>query len=138
VSDPAGRSGLPALRVEWRRLLVDGRTCERCGQTGGAVERAVERARLESGLEVELVVVALGPERIDESNLVTVDGVAIEALLGALPMATACDSCSDLTGDANCVCRAVDLDGRVFEALDEEMILRAILIAAKNRSRSTA
>lgn len=120
-----------ALSVEWRRLLVDGRTCERCGDTGQAVERAVEQARRELGLDVELSVIALPPERIDESNLVTVNGVPLEVLLGALPMATACDSCGDLTGDAHCVCRAIDLNGRVFEALDEELILRGIRAAAK-------
>ncbi|MBI5443793.1 MAG: DUF2703 domain-containing protein [Deltaproteobacteria bacterium] len=121
------------LVIEWRHLDSDGETCERCGDTGAALRETLEgmSAELrEKRVEVRFTETRLGPDRIEESNLVLLNGVPLEQWLpGAVASENACGSCSDLLGMATC-CRTVEIDGVTHEALPPDLIREAVLRAA--------
>ncbi len=128
------------LEVLWQRVTVDAQTCERCGDTGGSVRRAVERLRqvlAPRGMAVALTEKTLPPFAVAESNRVFLGGVALEQLLGAEVLLNHCASCCELLG-AQTDCRALRLEGRVYEALPEELIVRAGLLAAQALAANTA
>lgn len=121
------------LEVLWQRVTVDANTCERCGDTGQNVRQAVARLRevlSPRGIEVVLTEKVLPPFAVAESNRIFFDGAALEDLLGAEVLMNHCQSCCDLLG-AQTDCRALRLEGREYEALPEELILRAGLLAAE-------
>ncbi len=124
------------LVVEWRRLAVEGETCERCGKTGAHVRAAVEAmgpVLAAQGITLELREVELPPEEIEHSNEVLVDGTPIEQLIGGTTAASDCPSCGDLVG-APCSCRTVKVGGEEHEELPEALIAAAIMTAADRRS----
>jgi len=125
------------LDILWQRVTVGAATCERCGDTGQSVRRAAELLRAElapRGIEVALTEKALPPFAVEESNRVFFNGVALEELVGqrhevAVGM-NHCQSCCDMLG-AQTDCRTLIVDGREFEALPEEWLLRAGRIAVE-------
>lgn len=121
------------LEIIWQRVTVGAETCERCGDTGDNVRRAVARlgeVLAQRGIEVALTQKVLPPFAVAESNRIFFDGAALEDLLGAEVIMNHCQSCCDLLG-AQTDCRALRLDGREYEALPEELIVRAGLLAGK-------
>lgn len=124
---------MPTLTIRWRRLLDEaGATCPRCSDTGEAVARAaakLQAALVALGVQVELETGAIDPVdfRRDplQSNSIEIGGRSLEAWLGG---ATGSSPCCDACGDADC--RTVTLDGVVFEAVPERLIIRAGLLAA--------
>ncbi|HXG52371.1 MAG TPA: DUF2703 domain-containing protein [candidate division Zixibacteria bacterium] len=124
---------MKSLHILWQRLVThDGQTCERCGATGGSLERAL--AKLEKSLEPLGVKPVLETKEIDEetfkrdpsaSNRIWVAGRSLEEWLGATVGGSRC--CS-VCGDSEC--RTVEVGGEVFEAVPEELILKAALLAA--------
>jgi len=121
------------LEIIWQRVTVGAQTCERCGDTGDNVLRAVARLReilLPRGIEVGLAQKVLPPFAVAESNRIFFGGAALEDLLGAEVIMNHCQSCCDLLG-AQTDCRALRLEGLEYEALPEELIVRAGLLAAK-------
>ena len=124
------------LVVEWRRLAVEGETCERCEATGENVRAAVEAmgpVLAAQGITLELREVELPPEEIAHSNKVLIDGTLVEDLVGGTAAVSDCPSCGDLVG-APCSCRTVEVAGQVLEELPEAMIAAAIMTAADRRS----
>jgi hypothetical protein len=128
------------LHILWQRVLVGAETCQRCGDTGGAVRRAAERLREElapEGIAVRLeekALLALTPGVIDESNRVFLNGRALEDILGAQVGQSHCQSCCDLLGEAmggGTNCRTLVLDGAEHEALPEDLLVRAGRMAAR-------
>jgi len=120
------------LEIIWQRVSVGAETCERCGDTGDNVRRAVARlgeVLASRGIEVALTQKVLPPFAVAESNRIFFDGAALEDLLGAEVVMNHCQSCCDLLG-AQTDCRALRLEGREYEALPEELIVRAGLLAA--------
>ena len=90
------------LVVEWRRLAVEGETCERCGCTGANVRAAVEAMSpvlAAQGITLELREVEFPPGEIAHSNEVLVDGTLIEELIGGETAVSDCASCGDLVGE---------------------------------------
>ena len=125
------------LVVEWRRLAVEGETCERCGSTGANVRAAVTAMRpvlAAKGLALDLREVELPPEEIAHSNEVLIDGVPIEELVGGQRAASDCPSCGDLVGEP-CTCRTVRIGDEEYEELPELLIAAAIMTAADRRIR---
>lgn len=123
------------LDILWQRLVVGAQTCERCGDTGQSVRRAAEALRQElavRGISVTLtekVLPPFAPQVLDESNRVFFNGASVEELLGAEVGKNHCQSCCDLLGGQT-DCRTLTVDGREFEALPEELLVRAGRIAA--------
>lgn len=121
------------LRILWQRVTVGAETCERCGDTGASVRRAVEQLREQlapRGIAVELEEKTLPPFAVAESNRVFFNGLSLEELLGAEVGQNHCRSCCELLGVPT-DCRTLRLDGREYEALPEDFIVRAGLLAAK-------
>lgn len=122
------------VAVEVKRLVVDGQTCERCGDAWDAAlaaVRSVEGELAGYGARVRLIETQLPPERIAESNTVLVAGRPAEEWLGdaVRPAESDCPSCADLVGEPVC-CRSYEAAGGEMEALSSEVIATAIRRAA--------
>lgn len=124
---------MKVLEVRWQRLVDEkGRTCDRCGATETAVEDAVgrlQRSLRELGVDVVLEKAAIDPATFSgdplESNRIWIGGRPIEEWLQATAgKSPCCSSC----GDSDC--RTVTIDGKTYEAIPSELIVRAGLIAA--------
>ena len=128
------------LQIEWRHLESEGETCERCGDTGAALRETLAEmaAELEEkGIEVRFTETRLGAERIEESNLVLLNGVPLEQWLpGAAASENTCCSCSELLAVDTC-CRTVEIEGVTHEALPPDLIREAVRRAAKNLTIET-
>ena len=124
---------MKALPIRWQRLVNEAdQTCDRCGSTGAAVERAVgmlKRALRELEIEVALKTEALDPATFArdplESNRIWIGGVPIEWWLSA---SSGKSQCCSACGDAEC--RTVTVDGKTYEAIPVELIVKAGLLAA--------
>jgi hypothetical protein len=120
------------LPITWKRLVKDGQTCERCGSTFQQLQSAV--GKLEAALRPLGIAPALVTETIDErefmvepseSNRVWMAGQPLEHWLGAtVGMSRCCSVC----GDSDC--RTVEIDGRTYETIPEEIFVKAGLAAA--------
>ncbi|MCL4078120.1 DUF2703 domain-containing protein [Coriobacteriia bacterium Es71-Z0120] len=120
--------------VEVKRLVIDGRTCVRCGDAWDAALRAVRELEGElagAGIGVRLIERPLPPDRIDESNSVFIDGRPVEEWLAdeVAVSVSDCPSCADLVGEPAC-CRTYEVAGEPVEALTADVIVRAIRQAA--------
>lgn len=124
---------MKTLHIRWQRLVDEaGQTCDRCGATGTGIERAagiLARALREVGIGVVLDRETLAPEVFArdplESNRVWIGGLPIEWWLSAT---SGKSQCCSACGDADC--RTVTVDGRTYEAIPVELILKAGLLAA--------
>jgi hypothetical protein len=120
------------LTIVWQRLVKDGETCGRCGSTREAVVAAL--AKLEATLRPLGIQPVLETRVLDEaafaadpsaSNRIWIAGKPLEEWLGASVGASPC--CS-VCGDQPC--RTLEVAGTSFEAIPEDLIVKATLIAA--------
>ena len=98
--------------MEFDYLVVDGATCDRCGDSRTGVRAAVAdaRAMLPAAIEIRLVERELDAENLADSNRVLVNGLPAEEWLGGTSGVSDCPSCSDLIG-ADACCREVEVGG---------------------------
>lgn len=124
--------------IEWQRLVDNnGQTCRRCSCTGDATQAAVDRLKrclAEAGIDVLLKTKAIDHAAFVadplQSNQITIDGRTVEAWLGAT---TGHSPCCDLCGDSEC--RTITVDDTTYEAIPEDLILRAGFLAAAEKLR---
>ncbi len=124
---------MKVLQIRWQRLVdAADRTCDRCGSTGAAVESAVElleRSLKELGIEVALQRETLDPATFARdplaSNRIWIGGLPIEWWLAA---DSGQSRCCSVCGDAEC--RTMTVEGRTYEAIPVELIVKAGLLAA--------
>ena len=120
------------LPITWKRLVKEGETCKRCGST---YEQAVSAlAKLEAalrplGIQPVLKTLALDEQAFkaepSESNRIWIAGKPIEEWLGAsVGKSPCCSVCGDLP------CRTLETGGNTFETIPEDLIVKAVLIAA--------
>lgn len=109
---------MKTIDIEWRHLVVDQVTCERCSDTGAVLQQLVEELNHECtprGVQVTLTETPLGPERIADSNQVLIDGRPLEASAPTIRVGSStCTSCGELTGRDE-QCRTLEMDGQSFE-----------------------
>ncbi len=120
------------LPILWKRLVDKGETCPRCGSTQQNVASAV--AKLASALRPLGIEPTLETQAIDdatfratpaESNRIWIAGKPIEEWLGARAGSSpCCEVCGDLP------CRTMELDGQTYEAIPEDLIVKAGIVAA--------
>lgn len=131
---------MPSLAIRWQRLVKNGRTCTRCGDTEADVRRATETLRqvlaplgIEPHLEVGEVDESAFHDRPVESNRIWIADKPMEDWLsGTVGSSPCCSVC----GDADC--RTVEISGTTFEAIPEWLIIKAALIAvAANLDETT-
>ena len=123
---------MSVLRVRWQRLVKDGRTCDRCGDTESEVRRATDTLRqvlaplgIEPRLEVAEVDEATFFANPLESNRIWIADRPMEDWLrGTVGSSPCCSVCGDSA------CRTVEIRGTVFEAIPERVIIKAGLLAA--------
>ena len=124
-SDPAAGK---TLVIRWVRLVdTGGSTCDRCGGTERSIDEAhrLLAASLEPlGIHVSLVKAQLSPERFkiepSESNRIWIAEQPLETILGAKSAMSRCGGCC---GDTDC--RTTIVDGRAYETIPPELIVRA-------------
>lgn len=124
---------MKTLPIVWQRLVTpDGTTCPRCHNTGEQILRAVERLKRE--LKPMAVIPALETRELDEaafqnepseSNRIWIAGHPIEYWLGGRTGSSCC--CDECGGNE---CRTVELGGKSYEVIPEQLLVRAGLIAA--------
>ena len=127
-----GGKKMKELQIRWQRLVNEqGQTCERCGTTETAVEEAVQklkRSLKELGIDVVLEKKTLNPSTFLkeplESNRIWVAGEPIEKWLSATSGQSKCFS---TCGDSDC--RTVTVEGKTYEAIPAELIVKAGLLA---------
>ena len=109
---------MKTIDIEWRHLVVDQATCERCSDTGLLLQQLVTDLNHECAarrVQVSLTETPLGPERISESNQVLINGRPLEVSAPTIRIgASNCRSCGELTGRDE-QCRTVELEGQSFE-----------------------
>lgn len=124
---------MKTMSVRWQRLVNDeGATCERCSCTGNATEKAIgklEAALAPLGIEVSLEKAALDQAAFSgdplQSNRIWINGRPLEEWLGG---GTGQSRCCDACGDSDC--RTLEVGDKTYEAVPEELILKAGLLAA--------
>lgn len=121
---------MKTIKIEWRHYDKAGATCSRCCGTGANLA-AVVAEYAARGVTIELQETLLPFERIAESNLVLINGKALEELLAdGLAGESECVSCGCLAGQATS-CRTVQHDGTVYEELTKELIQKGIEVALR-------
>ena len=129
---PTGGNEMKVLTIRWQRLVDEkGRTCDRCGATETAVEDAIgglSRSLKELGVDVALEKATLDPKTFSgdplQSNRIWVGGRPIEEWLQAsVGQSPCCSTC----GDSDC--RTLTVDGRTYEDIPAELIVKAGLLA---------
>ena len=120
---------MKTIVIEWLHLEVGGATCERCGDTGIELGRAVERLQAECaprGVEILLKETLLNPEQIAKSNTILINNVPLEEILPQAKVSmSCCPSCSDLTGGSE-QCRTLVHLGRTFETIPRDLVRQAV------------
>lgn len=114
----------PKLDIEWRHYDQDGATCDRCSGTGKNLQQVL-REYAERGVLIELHETLLPATRLNESNLVLINGVPLEELLSATTGESDCPSCGCLTGSA-ANCRTVQCNGESYEELTVDLLQKGI------------
>ena len=122
--------------IEWKHLDQNGRTCDRCHDTGANLRSVVRKLNTSLGsrrVRFRLKETRLKPSRLAESNSIIIDGRPLETLLPATRVTTTeCGSCGELLGQPT-DCRALTMDGQTYDTIPPELIhdaLRKIAEAA--------
>jgi len=124
---------MTTLTIQWQRLINDSnQTCDRCKNTGDAVETAFKK--LQKALAVLSIQVKLETKSIDysafkndplQSNQIWISGKPLEEWIGG---SVGQSQCCDVCGDSEC--RTISIGTNTFETIPEELIMRAGLLAA--------
>lgn len=123
---------MKSLPILWKRLVRDGETCTRCGNTGRELEAAVAKLAaalgplgIEPVLETQEIGEAEFKANTSESNRVWIAGKPIEEWLGAeVGMSRCCSVC----GASDC--RTLEVGGRTYETIPVKQLIKAGLMAA--------
>lgn len=121
------------LTIRWQRLLNENdQTCQRCGETGETVKTAFEKLKrtlAHLNIEVELHQEALDFSTFTrdplQSNCIWINEKLVEEWIGGT---TGTSKCCDACGDA--ACRTISIGQNTFEAIPENLIIKAGLLAA--------
>ena len=124
---------MKVLPIIWKRLVSsDGKTCDRCNSTNQEMQRAVSKLKEvlgPLGIEPTLETREIDEEEFEanpsESNRIWIAGRPMEEWLGARVGSSRC--CS-VCGESEC--RTVEVGGTTFEAIPEELFLKAALAAS--------
>ena len=123
---------MKTLKIQWQRLLIDDKTCPRCGATEQEVGKAymsLKQSLNPLGINVILEKKVLEPavfkKNPSQSNLIIIGGRPLEEWLKAH---TGESSCCGPCGDAEC--RTIETQGKIYETIPAELIIKGCLMAA--------
>jgi hypothetical protein len=123
---------MKVLKIRWERLVDEkGQTCDRCGATENAIEDAVKKLKrslkeLQIDVVLEKNAISLSTFSKDplQSNRIWIVDKLIEQWLSATTgQSKCCSTCQDSD------CRTLTVDGRTYEAIPAELIVKAGLLA---------
>jgi hypothetical protein len=126
--------GTTRILLEWRHLDLGQSFCGHCSDTGVNLWEVITnlgQEHLLDDVELELENTILPPEQFEESNIVLINGVPVEKILGAEVTFPGCTSCQDLNGEACHIHRAAPGRENVFKAIPAEILRAAILKVLK-------
>jgi hypothetical protein len=132
-STGCGSEALKKLVIRWQRLVgTKGETCNRCGDTERSLDEArrlLARSLKPLDIRVELVKTQFTLDQFkrapSESNRIWIGDAALDEILGATAGESAC---CGVCGDSNC--RTLTVDGRTYETIPTQLIVRAGLRVA--------
>ena len=108
---------MKTVEIEWRRLLQDGATCKRCGDTGEVLRQMVDRLNTKCrprGVAIVLKAVALDTQHIAESNQLLIDGKPLDPLQPHIVVRqNECPSRGELRGRE--ACRTLEVVGQTHD-----------------------
>jgi hypothetical protein len=117
------------LKIEWKHLDVDGKTCDRCAGTGVEIHQLVNRLNEECGkqdVHITLKEIKLTQQEIKESNRIFINGIPLEDILPEITVSkNSCSSCSDLLESSTC-CRTIIHTGKEYETIPQQLIRKAV------------
>ena len=123
------------LRIKWQRLVDDSNsTCARCSDTEINLDQAsnILRPLLEKqGIDIILLKKRILPLAFNQnpldSNIIYIENKELESWLNAeIGKSQCCDVCGDNE------CRTLKLEGKTYEAIPVELIVRGITIAVES------
>ena len=125
-------NNIKVLKIQWQRLIIDGETCLRCGNTEEEVTKALqslERSLGPLGIRVDLEKQGLDREAFGRdpslSNRIWINGRLLEEWLDLkVGQSQCCGPC----GEAEC--RTVEAEGEIYETVPASLIIKAGLMAA--------
>ena len=125
-------SSIKTLNIQWQRLVIDDGTCPRCGATEQEVDKAYMSLKqslsplgIEVALEKKALDLAVFKKNPTQSNLIMIGNKSLEEWLKAQ---TGESSCCGACGDT--ACRTIETQGKVYETIPAELIIKAGLMAA--------
>lgn len=120
------------MPIVWKRLVKEGRTCTRCGETRAELEVALRELRaalapmgIEPVLQEQVVDERAFKADPAQSNRVWIAGEPLEHWIDAT---SGMSRCCSVCGDSEC--RTLELAGRSYAAVPAELFVRAGLRAA--------
>jgi len=120
------------LTIKWQRLISKGETCPRCGSTGQEIDKAVStlsQSLAPLGIEVKLEKAELSVSEFKKnpsmSNQIWINDRLLESWIGGK---TGHSRCCDVCGPSEC--RTLQVEGKIYEAIPADVIVRAGLLAA--------
>lgn len=120
------------LLIEWKHYAKEGKTCERCLETGTNLQQAVAGLKDElasRNVVIEIKELELAEDQMADSNSLLFNGAPLEELLPQTKVGqNNCCSCSDMTGQRT-NCRTLCQSGQTYEEIPTELIRAAILNA---------
>lgn len=127
------------LEIKWQRLVYKGETCPRCDQTDKELEKAVSflsQSLLSMGIEVifkkEEISISEFKKDPLQSNKILINNLPIEDyLLGKVGKSPCCSVCGSSE------CRTIELNGKVYESITADIIIKAALLAVSKLIRET-
>jgi Domain of unknown function (DUF2703) len=124
---------MQSLPIVWQRLVSrDGKTCDRCSATHQEMQRAMGKLKevlgplgIEPALEIREMDERTFKANPSESNRIWIAGRAMEDWLGA---SVGSSRCCSVCGESEC--RTLEVGAATFEAIPENLFLKAALVAA--------
>ena len=120
---------MTTLPIVWQRLVKNGDTCRRCGDTRQEIKQAVRQLKkilrprgITPTLEIKEINEEFFKAQPSESNRIWIAGKPLEELVQAEVGAS---RCSSVCGDSDC--RTVEVDGATFETIPQDLLIKAAL-----------
>jgi hypothetical protein len=126
------KNSAAVLRIKWQRLLEDNETCPRCGSTeqeldaaAGILRKMLAEARIGVVVEKESLSVSEFKQDPLRSNMIWINDRPLEEYFGGgTGQNPCCGVCSPFE------CRTMEIDGKTYESIPSDIIIRAGLVAA--------
>lgn len=127
---PTLLTSMKHLIIEWKHFDKNGKTCDRCSDTGKSLKRAAHKLQEDfggRGVKITVKKILLAKDKIAQSNTLYFNSKPFEDVLAGMTVSSRqCESCSCLV-EEKVGCRTIHYQGKTFEEIPEELIRSAAL-----------